>query len=86
MAGLFMCLGFPRGLLGFDLGIPWFRSGDSLVSILGVNLCFLCFLLSSIWDLSLLPAELHLGFHLEFLGFDFETPTRRQRQGLSQHL
>ena len=22
MAGFFMCLGFPLGLLGFDLGVP----------------------------------------------------------------
>ena len=29
MAGLFMCLAFPRGLLGFDLGSPWFRSWSS---------------------------------------------------------
>ena len=35
---------------GISSGIPWIRSGDSLVSILGVNLCFLCFQLSSIGD------------------------------------
>ena len=29
MAGLFMFLAFPRGLLGFDLGSPWFRSWSS---------------------------------------------------------
>ena len=29
MAGLFMCLGFSRGSLGFDLGSPWFRSWSS---------------------------------------------------------
>lgn len=34
-----MCLGFARGLLGFDLGVN-----------LGVNLGSLCFHLSSIWD------------------------------------
>ena len=34
MAGLFMFLAFPLGLLGFDLGSPWFRSWESLVSIL----------------------------------------------------
>ena len=38
-----MCLGFPRGLLGFDLG-------------------------SQSW-IPLLPAEFHLGFHLESLCF-----------------
>lgn len=62
MAGLFMCLAFPRGLLGllgFDLG-------------------------SQSW-IPLLPSELHLGFHLGSLGFDLGVPTRRQRQGLSQH-
>ena len=31
MAGLFMCLGFPRGLLGFDFGIPWFRFWESIL-------------------------------------------------------
>ena len=31
MAGLFMCLGIPRGLLGFDLGIPWFRSWEPIL-------------------------------------------------------
>ena len=61
MAGLFMCLGFPRGLLGFDLGIPGFDLGSqswlpSLPSelLLGFHLGFhlgsLCFRLSSIWD------------------------------------
>ena len=29
MAGLFMFLAFPLGLLGFDLGSPWFRSWSS---------------------------------------------------------
>ena len=27
-----------------------------------------------------------LGFHLGSIGFDLGAPTRRQRQGLSQHL
>ena len=40
MAGLFY-------VPGISSGITWIRSGDSLVSILGVNLCFR---LSSIWD------------------------------------
>lgn len=40
------------------------------LGLLGVNPDFLCF---------------HLGFHLESLGFDLGAPTRRQRQGLSQH-
>ena len=39
-----MCLGFARGLLGFDLGVN-----------LGVNLGSLCFRLSSIWDSILAP-------------------------------
>ena len=30
MAGLFMCLGFPRGLLGFDLGVPTRRQRQGL--------------------------------------------------------
>lgn len=60
-----MCLGFPLGLLGFDLG------SQSWIPLLPL--------------LPLLPSELHLGFHLGSLGFDFETPTRLQRQGLSQH-
>ena len=30
MAGLFMFLAFLRGLLGFDLGIPWFRFWESI--------------------------------------------------------
>lgn len=60
MAGLFMCLGFPLGLLGFDLGIPGFDLGSqswlpSLPLIpsellLGFHLGSLCFRLSSIWD------------------------------------
>lgn len=70
MAGLFMFLAFPLGLLGFDRGSQsWIPSLPSL---------------------PLIPSEFHLGFHLGSylgsLGFDFETPTRRQRQGLSQHL
>ena len=48
-----MCLGFPRGLLGFDLG------SQSWIPLL-----------------PLLPSELHLGFHLESLGFDLGVPTR----------
>lgn len=56
MAGLFMCLGFPLGLLGllgFDLGIPDFDLGSQ----------------SWITWIPLLPAELHLGFHLGSLCF-----------------
>lgn len=56
MAGLFMCLGFPRGLLGllgllgFDLGRQsWLPSLPSELH-LGLHLGFLCFRLSSIWD------------------------------------
>ena len=30
MAGFFMCLAFHLGLLGFDLGIPWFRFWESI--------------------------------------------------------
>lgn len=61
MAGLFMCLGFPRGLLGFDLGSQsWIPSLPSLPLIpsefhLGFHLGFLCFRLSSIWDSILDP-------------------------------
>ena len=43
MAGLFY-------VPGISSWITWIRSRDSLVSILGVNLGFLCFHLSSIWD------------------------------------
>lgn len=105
-----MCLGFPLGLLGFDLGsqswipwLPWLPSEFHLGFHLEFHLGFLGFQLSSIWDsildslasiwapsgipsLPSLPSELHLGFHLGSLGFDLGTPTRWQRQGLSQHL
>ena len=58
MAGLFMCLAFPLGLLGFDFGsqswIPLLPSelhlGFHLGSHLGFHLGSLCFRLSSIWD------------------------------------
>lgn len=46
MAGLFMCLGFPLGLLGFDLGLLGFDLGSQ----------------SWLPLLLLLPSELHLGF------------------------
>lgn len=58
MAGLFMCLAFPRGLLGFDFGsqscIPWLPSEfhQGLQS-----------------RIPLLPSEFHLGFYLESLCF-----------------
>ena len=32
MAGLFMCLAFARGLLGFDFGITWIRSRESILA------------------------------------------------------
>ena len=32
MAGFFMCLAFPLGLFEFDLGIPWFRSWESILA------------------------------------------------------
>ncbi len=61
MAGLFMCLAFPRGLLGllgFDLGSQsWNPSGIPS-------------------GIPLLPSELHLGFHLGSLGFDLGVSTR----------
>ena len=55
MAGLFMCLGFPRGslgLLGFDL---WSQSWITWIPLLPAEfhlgfLRFLRFRLSSIWD------------------------------------
>ena len=50
MAGLFMCLGFPWGLLGL-LGFDF-----------GVNLVFLCFHLSSICDSILNPLVSILEF------------------------
>lgn len=56
--------------LGFHLG---------LLGLLGFDLG------SQSW-IPWLPAEFHLGFHLGVLGFDLGAPTRRQRQGLSQHL
>ena len=31
MADLFMCMAFPRGFLGFDLGIPWFRFWEPIL-------------------------------------------------------
>ena len=52
MAGLFMCLAFPRGLLGllgFDLGSQsWIPLLPLLPSEL--HLGSLCFQQSSIWD------------------------------------
>lgn len=69
MAGLFMCLGFPLGLLGL-LGLLGFDLGSqscipSLPSLPSLPLLPL---------LLLLPSELHLGFHLESLGFDLGVP------------
>lgn len=81
MAGLFMCLGIPRGLLGFDLGIPWFRFWESIFASFA-SILAPPGILSRI---PLLPSELHLGFHLGSLGFDLGVPTLRQRQGISQH-
>ena len=46
MAGLFYVPGIASGITG----ITWIRSWESLVSILGVNLGFLCFYLSSVLD------------------------------------
>lgn len=56
MAGLFMCLAFPLGLLGllgFDLGSQsWIPSLPLIPSelLLGFHLGSLCFRLSSSWD------------------------------------
>ncbi len=50
----------------------WHFLGDSLDSIWG----FLGFDFGSQSLLPLLPSELHLGFHLESLGFDLGVPTR----------
>ena len=72
MAGLFMFLGFPRGLLellGFDLGsqswLPSLPAESHLGFHLGFHLGSLCFRLSSTWD-SILGV----------LGFDLGVPTR----------
>ena len=69
MAGLFMCLGFSRGSLGFDLGSQsWIPSLPSLPSL--PLLPLLPLLPSGIpsW-IHWFPAELHLGFHLGSIGF-----------------
>lgn len=64
MAGFFMCLAFPLGLLGFDFGsqfcipsLPLIPSGiPSRIPLLpselhlGFHLGIICFHLSSIWD------------------------------------
>lgn len=72
MAGFFMCLAFHLGLLGFDLGSQsWLPWLPSLPSLP---------------SLPLIPSELLLGFHLGSLCFRLGVPTRRQRQGLFQHL
>lgn len=61
MAGLFMCLAFPRGLLGFDFGSQsWLPSLPLIPS--GIPS----------WH-HLLPSKLHLGFHLGFLGFQLSS-------------
>lgn len=62
MAGLFLCLGFPRGSLGL-LGLLGFD--------LGSQSC-----IPSLPSLPLLPSEFHLGFHLGLLGFNLGVPTR----------
>ena len=50
MAGFFMFLAFPRGLLGFELGSQsWIPLLPSELH-LGFHLESLCFQLSSIWD------------------------------------
>ena len=67
MAGLFMFLAFPLGLLGFDRGSQsWIPSlpAELLMGFhLGFHLGSLCFRLSSIWD-SILDSLVSI---LEFL-------------------